>query len=55
MITMYASVANRTGEMGTLRVLGFSWRSILSAFLMESMLLGLVGGLIGLFLLPSCN
>jgi putative ABC transport system permease protein len=49
MITMYASVANRTGEIGTLRALGFSRRSILSAFLMESMLLGLGGGLVGLF------
>ncbi|HUI44677.1 MAG TPA: ABC transporter permease [Nitrospirota bacterium] len=49
MITMYAAVANRTGEIGTLRALGFSRRSILSAFLLESMFLGLVGGLTGLF------
>ncbi len=48
-ITMYAAVANRIGEIGTLRALGFSRRSILSAFLMESMFLGLVGGLTGLF------
>jgi putative ABC transport system permease protein len=50
MITMYASVANRTAEIGTLRALGFRRRSILSAFLVESMLLGLAGGLAGLFL-----
>jgi putative ABC transport system permease protein len=49
MITMYAAVANRTGEIGTLRVLGFRRRSILAAFLAESVLLGLVGGSMGLF------
>ena len=49
MITMYASVANRVAEIGTLRALGFRRRAILAAFLMESMLLGLVGGGVGLF------
>jgi ABC-type antimicrobial peptide transport system permease subunit len=49
MITMYAAVASRVGEIGTLRALGFRRRSILTAFLLESMLLGLVGGLTGLF------
>ena len=48
MITMYASVASRTAEIGTLRALGFSRRGVLLAFLSESMLLGLVGGMIGL-------
>jgi ABC-type lipoprotein release transport system permease subunit len=47
-ITMYASVANRTAEIGTLRALGFGRRSILTAFLVESMLLALAGGLAGL-------
>jgi putative ABC transport system permease protein len=47
-ITMYASVATRTGEIGTLRALGFARRSILAAFLLESMLLALVGGVAGL-------
>ncbi len=50
MITMYSAVANRTAEIGTLRALGFSRRSILAAFLTEAMLLGLAGGCIGLFL-----
>jgi putative ABC transport system permease protein len=50
MITMYASVASRTAEIGTLRALGFRKRSILGAFLFESVLLGLVGGIIGLFM-----
>jgi ABC-type lipoprotein release transport system permease subunit len=49
MITMYAAVASRISEIGTLRALGFHRRSILTAFLLESMLLGLAGGLTGLF------
>jgi putative ABC transport system permease protein len=49
MITMYASVSNRTAEIGTLRSLGFQRRSILYAFILEAMFLGLVGGSIGLF------
>ena len=47
MITMYASVASRTSEIGTLRALGFSRAAILVAFLGESLLLGLIGGVIG--------
>ena len=47
-ITMYASVASRTGEIGTLRALGFSRAAILTAFLGEALLLGLLGGVIGL-------
>ncbi len=50
MITMYAAVASRTGEIGTLRALGFRRTTILFAFLFESLLLGLLGGLTGLFL-----
>jgi putative ABC transport system permease protein len=49
MVTMFAAVANRTGEIGTLRALGFQRTSILSAFLVESLFLGLLGGLGGLF------
>ena len=47
-ITMYSSVAMRTGEIGTLRALGFRQPSILVAFLIESLLLGFVGGVAGL-------
>jgi putative ABC transport system permease protein len=36
MITMYAAVANRTAEIGTLRALGFGRRSIMVLFLLES-------------------
>ena len=49
MITMFAAVANRTSEIGTLRSLGFQRKSILTAFLLESMLLGFIGGVVGLF------
>jgi ABC-type lipoprotein release transport system permease subunit len=49
MITMYSAVANRTAEIGTLRALGFKRRDILIAFLVESLLLGFLGGIVGLF------
>lgn len=49
MITMYAAVANRTTEIGTLRALGFMKSSILTAFILESLFLGLLGGILGLF------
>ncbi len=49
MITMYASVSNRTAEIGTMRAIGFQRRSILIAFIAESLFLGILGGIIGLF------
>lgn len=48
MITMYAAVANRVGEIGTMRALGYSRSGILAAFLLESLLLGTIGGIVGL-------
>jgi ABC-type antimicrobial peptide transport system permease subunit len=50
MITMYAAVANRVGEIGTLRALGFRRSAVLTAFLLESILLGAVGGVVGIAL-----
>lgn len=47
-ITMYAAVASRSSEIGTLRALGFRRSSVLLAFLVESLLLSLIGGLAGL-------
>jgi putative ABC transport system permease protein len=47
MITMYAAVANRQREIGTLRALGFSRASILGCFLLEAVILALAGGLVG--------
>jgi ABC-type lipoprotein release transport system permease subunit len=49
MITMYSAVANRTAEIGTMRALGFQKMSILGSFLVEALLLGLSGGITGLF------
>jgi putative ABC transport system permease protein len=46
-ITMNAQVAGRTREIGTLRALGFSRASILFSFLLESIVLALVGGAVG--------
>jgi ABC-type antimicrobial peptide transport system permease subunit len=48
MITMYSAVANRVSEIGTLRALGFGRASILAAFLLESLFIGVVGGALGL-------
>ncbi len=47
MNTMYASVSARTREIGTLRVLGFRRRDIYFSLLAESVLLALLGGVIG--------
>lgn len=47
MITMYAAVANRQREIGTLRALGFSRTSILTSFLFEAVVLAVLGGAAG--------
>jgi len=47
MITMYAAVANRQREIGTLRALGFSRTSILTSFLFEAVVLAILGGAAG--------
>jgi putative ABC transport system permease protein len=47
-ITMYAAVASRTAEIGTLRALGFQRNAILVAFMLESLGLAIVGWLAGL-------
>lgn len=46
-ITMYAAVANRQREIGTLRALGFSRTAILTSFVFESLVLSFAGGLLG--------
>jgi len=55
MNTMYAAVARRTKEIGALRVLGFSRGSILLSFVIESVLIALVGGAIGCLLALPVN
>ena len=47
-ITMNGAVANRTKEIGTLRALGFSKIAILFSFLLEALVLALIGGAVGL-------
>lgn len=47
MNTMYAQVAARTREVATLRALGFSRRSVLASFVLESVILSLLGGVLG--------
>ena len=53
--TMYAAIARRSKEIGTLRVLGFSQGSILLSFFAESVLLAALGGIIGCLLVLPLN
>ena len=55
MNTMYAAVARRAREIGTLRVLGFSRGSILLSFWVEAVLLSALGGLLGCLLVLPLN
>src|SRR5262249_37911083 len=55
MNTMYAIVAARTREIGTLRALGFSRRAILASFLIESVFLAVIGGAVGCLLAFPMN
>jgi putative ABC transport system permease protein len=55
MNTMYASVARRAKEVGTLRILGFTQGSILLSFFLESLLLSLLGGLIACVVVLPLN
>ncbi len=55
MNTMYAAVARRSAEIGTLRVLGFSRGAILLSFFLESLFLCLLGGALGCLLVLPVN
>jgi hypothetical protein len=55
MNTMFAAIAQRTKDIGVLRILGFSRWQVLVSFFAESLLLALVGGLIGCALGSLCN
>lgn len=55
MNTMYAAVAYRSREIATLRVIGFSQPSILSSFVLESLMLALLGALVGIALMLPFN
>jgi putative ABC transport system permease protein len=45
--TMYSAVSSRTKEIATLRALGFGGLPVLASVLMESVVLGLLGGIVG--------
>ena len=53
--TMYAAVAYRSREIATLRVLGFRRGSILTSFVFESVLLALLGAVVGIVLMLPFN
>lgn len=55
MNTMYTAVARRNREIGVLQMLGFSRWSILVSFVVESLLLSLLGGIIGCLLVLPLN
>jgi ABC-type lipoprotein release transport system permease subunit len=55
MNTMYTAIARRAAEIGTLRVLGFPRSAVLVSFLIESMLLSLLGGALGCLLVLPLN
>lgn len=50
MNTMYAAVSARTREIATLRALGFSRSAVMISFVIESVVLALLGGLVGCLL-----
>ena len=53
--TMYTAVARRAREIGTLRALGFGRWAILRSFLLESICLALLGGMVGLLIALPVN
>jgi putative ABC transport system permease protein len=55
MNTMYASTAYRTREIATLRVLGYKRRNILLSFMFESLILAVIGGIVGCLLALPVN
>ncbi len=55
MNTMYAAVARRSKEIGTLRILGFTRSSILFSFFLESLMLSLIGGVLACLIVLPLN
>jgi predicted lysophospholipase L1 biosynthesis ABC-type transport system permease subunit len=47
MNTMFAAISQRTKDIGVLRIIGFTGRSVLLSFFLEAMFLATVGGLLG--------
>jgi putative ABC transport system permease protein len=55
MNTMYAAVSARTSEIGTLRALGFAPRSVMASFLLESLVLAVSAGVLGVLIAMPIN
>jgi len=55
MNTMYAAVSYRGREIATLRVIGFSRPSILTSFVLESLLIAFLGAIVGIILMLPFN
>jgi len=55
MNTMYAAVAYRSREIATLRIIGFSRPSILTSFVLEALMLSLLGAAVGIILMLPFN
>jgi putative ABC transport system permease protein len=55
MNTMYTAIARRSSEIGVLRVLGFSQSSVMLSFLLESVIISVLGGAIGCLLALPLN
>ena len=55
MNTMYAAVSSRTTEIGTLRALGFAPMAVMTSFLLESLVLALAAGVVGIILALPIN
>jgi ABC-type antimicrobial peptide transport system permease subunit len=55
MNTMFAAIAQRTKDIAVLRIMGFEARHILLSFLLEAVLIALVGGGLGLALGYTTN
>lgn len=55
MNTMYTAIAGRTREIGTLRALGYTKNHLIISFIVESVVIALVGGIIGCFLSVVVN
>lgn len=53
--TMYAAVARRAREVGTFRAIGFGRWAILRSFMVESICLALLGGLLGILIALPVN
>lgn len=55
MITMFAAVSQRAKDIGVLRLLGFARWQILSSFMLETLAIGVLGGVLGVAIGSLCN